>query len=244
MLMCGLFGSAAAQEEKANDSSYRQWTKADVVKLLSDSPWARTQTQRVQRRGQVRSIAGQNEAATGERRGELTSAEDAYDYSFTMRLRSAVPVRQAIVRLVQLDSNYDRMQPAERKALDAQTRELLECRECADFYIVSVGFASSNNSVTDLIYQWFSGQTLPGIKGYVYLANDHGGRRDLARFIAPKAPGDEVFFLFPRLDDKGQPLFTPADKKLLFRMSDIKANSVTNFSLDLSKLMVNGKVEF
>ena len=248
-MMLGLAGIATAQE-KETDSAYRQWTKADVIKLLSDSPWSKTQTQRVTRRGQVRSIAGQAESDGSQggpsmgRTGQLTSAEDAYDYTFTMRLRSALPVRQAIVRLVQLDSNYDQMKKDERKAFDQQTRELLECKECADYYVVSVGFASSNNSVTDLIYQWFNGQTLPGIKGYVYLANERGGRRDLARFIPPKAPGEEVFFLFPRLDEKGQPLFTPEDKKLIFRMSDIKANSVTNFSLDIPKLIVNGKVEF
>lgn len=245
----GLAGFVTAQE-KAADSSYLKWTKEDVIKLLSDSPWAKTQTQRVMRRGQVRSIAGQTESDGSQgspamgRTGQLTSAEDAYDYTFTMRLRSASTVRQAIVRLVQLDSNYDGMQKAERKAFDAQTKELLECKECADYYVVSVGFASSNNSVTDLIYQWFHGQTLPGIKGYVYLANERGGRRDIARFIPPKSPGEEVFFLFPRLDEKGQPLFTPEDKKLIFRMSDIKANSVTNFSLDISKLIVNGQVEF
>lgn len=243
-MLLGLVGLTTAQEKKAAESSYQQWTKTDVIKLLSDSPWAKTQTERVRRRGQVRSIAGQNEDVLGERRGDLTSAEDPYDYSFTMRLRSALPVRQAIVRLVQLDNNYNQMDKAQRKALDAQTKELLECKECADYYVVSVGFASSNNSSSDLIYQWFNGQTLPGIKDYVYLANDRGGRRELARFIPPKGPGEEVFFLFPRLDEKGQPLFTPVDKKLIFRMSDIKANSVTNFSLDVSKLIVNGKVEF
>jgi hypothetical protein len=240
----GCAGHAEAQEKDAERNDYRQWTRADVIKMLSDSPWARTQTQRVQRHGQVRSIAGQNEAATGERKGELTSAEDAYDYTFTMRLRSALPVRQAIVRLVQLESNYDRMAKGERAALDTQTRELLECKECADYYVVSVGFASSNNSSSDLIYQWFNGQTLPGIKGYIYLANERGRRRDVARFIPPRSPGEEVFFLFPRLDEQGQPLFTPADRKLIFRMSDLKANSVTNFTLDISRLTVNGKVEF
>ncbi|MBD0326785.1 MAG: hypothetical protein ICV68_10150 [Pyrinomonadaceae bacterium] len=242
VMVFGLAGLAAAQVKP--DSSYQQWTKADVIKLLSDSPWSKTQTQRVMRRGQVRSIAGQNEAAVGDRTGHLSSAEDAYEYSFTMRLRSALHVRQAIVRLVQLDSGYDQMDKAARKAFDAQTKELLECKECADYYVVSVGFASSNNSVTDLIYDWFNGQTLPGIKGYVYLANARGERRDLARFIPPKSPGEEVFFLFPRLDEKGQPLLTTEDKKLLFRMSDIKANSVTNFTLDVSKLIVDGKVEF
>jgi hypothetical protein len=243
VMLLGLAAAATAQD-KPIDGSYQQWTKADVIKLLSDSAWSKTQTQRIIRRGQVRSIAGQNEAVVGDRTGQLSSAEDAYDYNFTMRLRSALPVRQAIVRLVQLDSDYDRMNKAERQAFDAQTKELLECKECADYYVVSVGFASSNNSVNDLVYDWFNGQTLPGIKGYIYLANTRGERREVARFIPPKSPGEEVFFLFPRLDEKGQPLLTPEDKKLLFRMSDIKANSVTNFTLDVSKLIVNGKVEF
>ena len=86
--------------------------------------------------------------------------------------------------------------------------------------------------------------TLPSIKDYIYLANERGERRNLIDFIPPKASGDDVFFIFPRLDEKGQPLFTPTDKKLLFRMSDNSANAVTNFSFDISKLVFNGKLEF
>lgn len=242
------FGLVASAQEKP--SLYQQWTMNDVTKILNDSPWAKTQTIRVAARRQVRSVAGGPPSAPMEGEGQsmtrLGAAEEAYDYKFTLRLRSSLAVRQAILRLVQLDQKYDQMSERERKAFNAnaEVKDLLECKRCANNYIVSVGFGTNNSAGTDFVYQWFSGATLPSLKGYVYLANERGGRRDLVGFIPPKAPGDEAFFIFSRLDDKGQPLITPDNKKIIFRMADKSANSVTNFSLDVSKLVVDGKVDF
>ena len=239
------FSSAAAQQGLP-EKPFQQWSKEEVNKILSDSLWARTQATRIQRRGQVRSIAGQTESEGGiSRKGELTSAEDPVDYRFTLRLHSALPIRQALVRREQLNWDYDKRSEAERKAFDQQAKEmLLDCAVCADNYILSVGFSSNNTSGNDMIHQWFGGATLPALKGYIYIANERGERRDLVAFIPPKAAGDDVFFIFPRLDEKGQPLFTAADKKLLFRMSDSNARSITNFAFDISKLMFDGKVGF
>lgn len=232
-------------QDGAPGKPFRQWSKDEVNKILTDSVWAKTQTTRVQRRGQVRSIAGQTESEGLSRKGQLTSAEDPLDYRFTLRLHSALPVRQALVRREQLKWNYDRRSAAEQKAFDEQAKRMvLDCAVCADHYVVSVGFSSSNTSGNDMIHRWFGAATLPSIQGYVYLANERGERRDLAAFIQPKAPGDDVYFIFPRLDEKGQPLFTATDKKLLFRMSDNNASSSTNFSLDISGLIVDGKVTF
>lgn len=224
---------------------FEQWSKDEVNKILTDSLWAKTQAMRIQRRSQVRSIAGQNESETMSGKGELTSAEDPLDYRFTLRLHSALPVRQALVRREQLNWNYDERSASARKAFDEQARQMvLDCPICADHYVVSVGFSSTNSSGNDMIYKWFSAATLPSIRGYIYLANERGERRDLIEFIPPKAPGDDVYFIFPRLDEKGHPLFTATDKKLLFRMSDNNAKSITNFTLDISKLVVDGKVTF
>jgi hypothetical protein len=243
MVLC-LAGTVAAQGGLPQ-KPFGQWSKAEVTKILTDSAWAKTQAIRIQRRGQVRSIAGQTESETMSGRGELSSAEDPLDYRFTLRLHSALPIRQALVRQEQLKWNYDRRSAAEQKAFDQQARQvLLDCPVCAENYVLSVGFSSTNSSGNDLIYKWFGAATVPSIKGYVYLANERGGRRDLLDFIPPKAPGDDVYFVFPRLDEKGEPLFTATDKKLIFRMSDSSANAVTNFSLDLSRLIVGGEVRF
>ncbi|OLE53069.1 MAG: hypothetical protein AUG51_14785 [Acidobacteria bacterium 13_1_20CM_3_53_8] len=243
--------SYALAQSGVLNKPYQQWTKADVIKLLTDSPWARTQTIRLQRRGQVRAIAGQTSTVGGSlgapavgNTGELSSAEDPVDYKFTLRLRSALPVRQAIVRLVQLDQQYDQMTLQQKSALDAQTRELLDCPECRENYIISVGFGSSNADNIDLIYEWFRGQSVQSLKNYIYIANDRGERRELSRFIAPKVQGDEAFFFFKRIGSNERPLLTPDSKKLLFRMSDVNARSVTNFDIDVTKLVVDGQVQF
>ncbi len=231
---------------------FGQWSKVEVTKLLNDSAWAKTQATRILRRRQLRSIAGQvsveapgtDGPATADRQAALGGVEDAVDFRFTIHLRSALPIRQAIVRLVQLEAKYDQLPSTQKKALDAQTKELLECRECTNNYIISVGFGSTNSQGLDLIYDWFKGQTVESLRGYIYLANDHGGKRELNEFIPPKVPGDEAFFFFARQDRDGKPLIATSDKRLLFRMSDVSANSVTNFTLDVAPMIADGKVEF
>src|SRR5688572_18130022 len=91
---------------------YQEWTKQDVTNLLNDSPWARTQTVRIATRKQLRSVAGQVSAAPGSgpvptnAQAALGGADAAVNYSFTIRLRSSLLIRRAIVRLVQLDAKY------------------------------------------------------------------------------------------------------------------------------------------
>ena len=75
-------------------------------------------------------------------------------------------------------------------------------------------------------------------------ANERGQRRQLIHFVAPRVPGEEAIFFFPRLDDKGAPLLTLENKDLLINLSDKQVNSVANFKLDVSKLVLNGRVEF
>ncbi len=193
----------AAQGDFLNEP-FSTWTKAEVTRLLNDSPWAKTQEVKVRPRRQVRSVAGQVETtSTADRQAALGGAEDARDYRFTIRLRSAMPIRQAIARLVQLDAKYDQMSAAEKKALDVQTRALLECPECRNDYIVSVGFGSTNSQGTDLIYEWFRGQTIQSLTGYIYLANDRGSRRDLNGFISPKVPATRPFSFFRGATNRG-----------------------------------------
>ncbi|MGI8897643.1 MAG: hypothetical protein ACR2IB_04535 [Pyrinomonadaceae bacterium] len=227
---------------------FRQWTEVEVTKILNDSGWAKTQAIRVLRRKQMRSVAGQVSevptASSPARQAPLGGAEDAVDYRFTLRLRSARPIREAIVRLVHIESKYDQMPPEQQKSIDEQTMELLECRECRHNYIVSVGFGSLNSENVDLVYDWFRGQTVASLKGYISLANELGQRRNLINFIPPKVPGDEAFFFFARLDEDGNPLVTSRNKKLLFRMSDKNASSITNFNMDITKMILDDKLEF
>src|SRR5687768_18066364 len=95
ILLC-LVAPARAQKvwEK---KPYQQWSMSEVVQILSDSPWAQTQIEKV---------------------------NDAFGtYFITARLRSALFVRQALVRQRQIHMNYDKFTPADKTRFDADVKE-------------------------------------------------------------------------------------------------------------------------
>ena len=157
--------------------------------------------------------------------------------------RSALPVREAMSRLKQLQTDT-RMSEKERATFDAQVRGLLDCPACADNYVISLSSKSKNSPGADAVFSTFKGGRLSDLQRYVYIANDKGERRALIHFVPPKAPGEEAIFFFPRLDDKGAPLLTTQSRELSINLTDNQANSITNFKFDVSKLIVDGKVEF
>src|SRR2546423_1892922 len=72
--------------------SYKEWTMSEVEQILNDSPWAQTQIEDV----------------------HITYEMPANSYVAIIRLRSAVPIRQALLRQKQLQMNYDRFTTADK----------------------------------------------------------------------------------------------------------------------------------
>ena len=67
---------------------------------------------------------------------------------------------------------------------------------------------------------------------------------DLIHFVPPKAPGDEAIFYFPRFNEEGKPLLTSTETELIANFTNNDVNMNTNFRVDLTKLMVNGVIDF
>jgi len=162
-------------------------------------------------------------AGTGQAQTEV-STDLPVDFIFTVRLRSALPVRQALARLKQLDSDSHKLNNKDAASFDTVIKGLLECPACADNYVVTLSSKSANQPGADAVYTAFKGGQLSDIQRYIFIANDRGERRQLIHFVAP--------------------LLTPESKELLINLSDKQVNSVSNFKIDVSKLVVNGKVEF
>jgi hypothetical protein len=226
---------------------FPEWSKSEAEAILSNSPWAKQQEVRIKFDKETQKAAGSysgvSSAAADQSQTEVTS-QAPVDFVFTVRLRSALPVRQALVRLRNLETNIERMSPEQAAAFEKQTKGLLECPACAANYVVTLSSKSKNSPGADAVYAAFKGGQLKDLQRYIYIANDRGERRSLVHFVPPKAPGEEAVFFFPRADEKGAPLLTPDDKELLINLTDNQANSITNFKLDVSKLVMNGKVEF
>lgn len=241
-LLCGpAFGQGPLEKP------FNQWSKGEASKILNDSPWVKTREIRVAVKQGKRHVAGMTASSVEEQRAnkaELGGANAPIDFKVTLRLRSALPVRQALVRLRQIEAGYDNMSASDRKAFDEKIKGLLECPACAQNYVITVSARSSNDPGADPVFEILKGATLPAIRKYIYIANERGERRELIHFVPPKAGGEEAMFFFERLDEEDRPLFKPGDKKLIFRMSDRDAGAVTNFEFDLGELTVNGEIAF
>jgi hypothetical protein len=226
---------------------FRQWSRSDAENILENSPWSSHQEVRLQfekeRQTAAGSYSGVSSASAANSQTEVMS-DLPVDFIFTLRLRSALPVRQALVRLKQLESDSKKLSKKDLETFDTQIKGLLECPACAGNYVVTLSSKSLNRPGADAVYTTFKGGRLPDLQRSVFLANERGERRELVHFVAPRVPGEEAIFFFPRLDEKGAPLLTPESKLLLVNLSDKQVNSVSNFKIDVSKLVMNGKVEF
>lgn len=220
---------AYARQDGWVKKPYQQWTKDDIIRVGSDSPWA-----------QVRQ-ADRNS-------GNYTPAD--WLPAVTIRLRSALPIRQALVRLKQIEAKYDKMDEKKRVEFDAKSEGTLRCPACANNYVVTIGPPVSQREVRSGMPS-LKNAALAQLEKRVYLANERGERRELVHFVAPRHDDDEASFFFTRFDEKGSPLLTPDTKKLLFVFEAKSLNLgfnndaiPTRFEFDVSRMLVDGKVEF
>src|SRR5437773_4186422 len=222
----GLLSIAFAQQERVR-KPYTQWSKSDAEAVLNDSPWAVHQELRIRFDKETQTAAGAysgvSSAAAAQSRTEVTS-QIPVDFIFTVRLRSALLVREALVRLKQLQTDLSKMSDKDRAAFDTQTRGLLECPACANNYVLTLSSKSTNSPGADAVYTLFKGAPLADLQRYVYIANETGQRRKLVYFVPPKAPGEEAVFFFPRLDERGIPLLTADNRQLLINFANNEVN--------------------
>lgn len=218
-LAAALSGAAAvahAQKDGWQAKPYQQWTKEDVQRILTESPWAQTRAQS----------------------GDVVGGSMSSDKVYTLRLRSALPVRQAMLRLRQLNDKYDSMSAEKKAEFDEKNRPLVECPACADNYVISLMPPSQADARK---------VGLERVKLFVRLVDDRGRERQLVHFVPHRAAGQELVFFFPKFDDKGEPLVTPASKKVVFTIDTavigLDAN-IQRFEFDVSKMTAGDKVEF
>ncbi len=214
----------ALAQDVWRDKPFNQWSKEEAEKVLLDSPWAR--------------LSARSGAA-------IYRSVSAPDPAFNFRLRSALPVRQAMLRLRQLREKYDQLSEAKKADFDEKNRPLVECPACADNYVIALHPPPGGREPLPRALLTTSHDR---IKLAIYLSNERGERRELIHYVPPKsaASGEAVFF-FPRFNEKGKPLLTPANKRLVLNIGSEALGgdqAVNRFEFDVSKMVVNGKVEF
>lgn len=242
-----------ALAQKYLEKPYTTWSKEEAMKVLSNSPWA----DQYQSEAGLAAVAQQqarrdqsDNRLGGSERG--SSTRNLTPPPVVIRLQSALPIRQAVVRMQQLQSNYDRMSADDRARFDESAKNFLNCKLCQDYYIVTLTKFKDNSSGFGIDDGLFQTMKFDNLKGNVWLVNDKGEKRELVQFTPPKAAGDSAVFFFKRIDEKGAPLLTPETKSFKFVFSNDFLDNRNpyspfvprNFEFKVAKMVADNKVQF
>src|SRR5438105_486663 len=123
MLVVAAAAPMVLAQEFWEQKPYTKWTKAETEKMLQNSPWAQhTTLSKVTSNmaGISTGVKGVTGVGAVAQNAEAERSENP-TLIYTAQLRSARPIRQAVVRQRQLQEGYDSMSPQQREALDAKT---------------------------------------------------------------------------------------------------------------------------
>lgn len=253
VLLCVFASVAFGQNvEKTLQKPYTSWSMDEAQKIISAKPFSdQYQSER------ALNAASQSGQLTGQSGNRITGTDSGRQgqgagvVPIVVRLHSSLPVRQAQVRLRQIQANYDKMNDEQRKKFDESQKVMLDCAICKDYYVVTLlKFRDSSPGVVDTAI--FQDMKLEDFKGLIWLANEKGEKRELVQFTAPKRAGEPAVFFFKRNDESGAPLLTTESKMLKIVFSnDLVENKnqysyllPRNFEFNVSKLILDNKVAF
>ena len=179
------------------NKQYDKWSQKECEKLLEDSPWAQPFTL-------VDSSLQQS-----------TSASDdgqQFHIKYQMQFRSALPLRQAIVRQMQIVQKYDSLSPEQKQQFDQSANAFLSSK-FPDAVILYVTYKTNSKTKDMELATYWQSQTTDLLKNTVFLRNSRGEQVALAQFNVPKSGERSFQFIFPRLIN-GKPFISPEDKSL------------------------------
>jgi len=227
--------STATAQKRLPKKPYTEWSLQEVMTLLQNSPWVQTDF----------SVPLADPARNN---------PPASDFYLELRLHSALPIRQAIVRRMQLTIPYAKLTDAQRANYDSEVDGLLKCPQCAENYIVTIRSASENPLKLTTRGDSHTFDTVEVLKRlpedellrHVSLSNDKGERRNAARVTFTRA--HEIVLLFRRVDEHGNPLITPANKKFVIEFDDYfekkTGDTLKKFTFNVKDILRDTEVLF
>jgi hypothetical protein len=185
--------TTAASKDFWEKKEYKEWSEKDCRKMLEDSPWAK--------KYEIRSRGGSFAATDG---------RPPFIW-YQVQFRSALPVREAIVRQTQIENNYDDLSAEQQQTNDKQTDPFLNANY-DNHVVVYVSYTTNKRNVLTELNNYWGIQNTDRLKFSVYLTGEKGVKIELAQYAYYEGSG-AFQFVFPRKKD-GQEVIGPEDKYL------------------------------
>lgn len=231
-LAAALWAAPASAQEFWEKKPWTEWNKDQCLKVLRDSPWGKTFT-----------ISTVKQDRFGQpTKGESRQSEQRIHYY--AQLRSALPVRQAVVRLAQITGKYEKMSASDRKAFDASADRYLNA-QYSDI-IVHVDYESDVDFFDkDLAAHWQTRQGQEAINNNAYLTTSQGVRVAPRDFKTERGAGRAFEYIFPR-EVNGQPIVTASVESIRIEFPNPQIRDLndtrTTFEFKTEKMKYKGAI--
>ena len=217
-------GSVAGQKKL---KPWKEWSKTDAQKILSDSPWAHLQVDQdfVEPTPLTRPPDPSIDTRLKQNEG----------MTYGIRFFSARPVRQAFVRMIQLQKKD--LAPEVVARLNTFAEVVSE-----DSIIIAVTVENPDANMLGKAMQIVRNASTPALKNSTYLERNDGKRVFLEEYTPPGSDGFGARFIFPRLVD-GKPFLNPEITSVRF-VSDLGSSIKFNMTYKVKEMMLDGKLEY
>jgi hypothetical protein len=211
---------------------FHHWSEYDCRKLITDSPWSQTYSV-----SEVYIEPLQSESSDRAR-------EEHPRIDYLVQLRSAQPVRQALVRLAEINAKYEKLTAEQRKTFDLRTHQFL-VGASKDMVTVHVSFTANVQDDDREVARYWRMQTAETLKNFVYMIGSGGMKIPLAKFVLGEVGSREFQLQFPR-EYQQKPVITSGDKTLAieFVHPPIRGRDEQRVYVPfkVEKMMVNGEL--
>ena len=231
--------SASTVIGQKEQKSWKDWSKKDAEKVLSDSPWAHFQVDTdlsemfYQPTTDARTSGSRAPNASSRLEQGATNQETSVKYG--IRLFSARPVRQAFVRMIQLQQKN--LEPD----VMARMNNFAELPS-DNAIIVAVTIEGSDKRSLGKVMQIVESAATGTLKNTSYLERNDGKRLFLEEYVPPGKDGFGARFIFPRIVDE-KPFLTSDMTDVRF-VSEFGTAIKLNMRFRIADMMLDGKLEY
>lgn len=165
---------------------------------------------------------------------------------YTVQLRSALPVRMAIVRQMQIANKYDSLSSEQKQAFDQRAKSFLDANY-DDKIVINVAYSSNVRDHDIPLSQHWQSRTKELLMNSVFLYASKGDKLRLVDFNVAQGGGREFQLVFPRKVD-GKPILTPEDKNLTLEFPIPTVGGIGNgrgfVEFKVKKMMIGQEVVY
>jgi len=213
---------------------YTKWSEKECRKLLTDSPWAKQY------------VLTRTVGPVGLTRGANSLGQSTRSVTYQIQLFSALPIRQAIVRQLQITQNYERLTEEQKAQFDSQTEALLTA-DNSEVVVLNISYMTDYQPYDLDLARYWQIQTTDSLKSSTYLKGSDGEKVPISNYVVIRDAQRVFRFIFPR-KHRDREILGSEDKSLVLEFEyphiDVIPGKLGFVEFKTKKMLFGDKIEY